>query len=226
MRPTPDGVRRGLCAGVGALSVLLCIPAFAQAPQGRVEVSGGFRGTTAIRFESVPATQTTRGGGTLSVFETRSELAASPGAVVRVGVRATSAWWIESSLAIGATRLATRVTQDRDVAAVTIREALSQYTVEGRVVRRLAHGGRRLTPFLGGGGGYIRLLHDDRMLAEDGWSAHGGGGFDYQFSTSALRSARPGLRVDVRGQLLPGDVALDGRSHVVPVFEATLFVRF
>jgi hypothetical protein len=220
VRLTPDGVRIGPCAAVGALSVLLCIPAFAQAPPGRVEVSGGFRGMAPVRFEPVPATQTTLGGGTLSVFETRSELAASPGAVVRIGVRATSAWWIESSFALSSTRLVTRVTQDRDVAPVTICEALSQYTVEGRVVRRLA-AARRLTPFLGGGGGYLQLLHDERMLAEGGWSAHGGGGFDYQLST-----ARSGLRVDVRGQLLPRDVAVDGGSHVIPVFEATLFVRF
>lgn len=226
MQPTAGGVRLGLCATVSALSLLLCPPAFAQAPTARVEVSGGFRGAAPIRFEPVPATQTTLGGGTLSVFETRSELAASPGAVVRVGVRATSAWWLESSFAVSATRLATRVTRDRDVAPVTIRETISQYTIEGRVVRRLPGGGRRLTPFICGGGGYVRLLHDDRTLAEDSWSAHGGGGFDYQFSTSALRSARPGLRVDGRGQLLPRRAALDDRSHVVPVFEATFFVRF
>jgi hypothetical protein len=194
----------------------------------RVEVSGGFRGVTPIRFEPVRATQTTLGGGTLAVFETRSELASSPGAVVRVGVRVRSAWWLESSFAVGATRLVTHVTQDRDAAPTTIRGAISQYVVEGRVVRRLA-GGREqqhLTPFIGVGGGLVRLLYDGRTFADSGWSAHAGGGFDYLFSTSASRSVPMGLRVDLRGQLLSRDVALDDRSHVAPVFEATLFVRF
>jgi hypothetical protein len=226
VRSARHGVGPGPCAAVSLLSVMLCAPAFAQAPAGRVEVSGGFRGVAPIRFDAVPATQTTLGGGALTVFETRSELKASPGAVVRIGFRTSSAWWIESSFAVSTPRLVTRVTQDRDVAPATIREAISQYAIEGRVVRRLVGGGRRLTPFFGGGGGYIRNLHDERTLAESGWSAHGGAGFDYVLSTSASRAPRTGLRVDLRGLLLPRDVTLDRQSHVVPVLEATVFVRF
>ena len=216
--------------GVVLLALLVPSAAFAQGPthSGRVEVSGGFRGVAPVRFDPAAATETTFGGGTLTVFETRSQLEASPGAVVRVGVRLSSSWWLESALAVSGGGLVTRVIRDRDTAATTIREPLSQYVLEGAVLRRIERGRtRRLAPFLTAGGGFIRQLHDGRTFAESGWSAHAGGGLHYLFSSPSASSPRPtGLRLDARGALLPSDVALDGRNHVAAVFEAALFVRF
>jgi hypothetical protein len=213
-----------LIPAVGIILALIPTPAFAQP---RVEVSGGFRGVAPVRFDAAAATETTFGGGALTVFETRSRLGASAGAVVRVGVRLSSSWWLESGLAVGGIELETQVIRDRDTAATTIRESLTQYAVEGTVLRRI-EGGRtgRVEPFLAAGGGFIRQLHDGRTFAEGGWSAHAGGGLHVLFARPPASSRSTGVRLDVRGMLLPSDVALDGRNHVAAVVEAALFVRF
>jgi hypothetical protein len=206
---------------------LIPTPASAQPQQARVEVSGGFRGVAPVRFDPAAATETTFGGGVLTVFETRSRLGTSAGGVARVGVRLGSSWWLESGLAVSGTGLETHVIRDRDTGATTLRESLTQYVVEGAVLRRIERGRTgRVEPFLAGGGGFIRQLHDGRTFAESGWSAHVGGGLHYLFSRSPTSSRPTGLRFDVRGMLLPSSVALDGRNHVAAVVEAALFIRF
>jgi hypothetical protein len=217
------------CAVLGALVVVLLSPVEAAAQSrgvARVEAAAGFRGVAPVHFEPVGAAETTFGGGTRDIFETRSVLATSPGIVVRISARVTSAWWVEASFIRSTTELETRVTGDRDAPNTTVRESINQYGAEVGLALRLGRTSRRFLPFVDAGAGFIRQLHDGHTLARDGWTTFAGGGVEYLLTASTSGTKAVGLRVDSRAVLMHRDIALDGRLHATPLVEATVFVRF
>lgn len=211
-------------------AAIFAMPALAvgQTPQApRTEVSGGLRAVAPVPFTAVDARETTVGGGTLTVFETRSTLGTAAGAHVRVGVRVTPAWWVESAIGIDSTTLSTEVTRDRDTGAITVTEPITQYLFEVGAMRRLGRSRpRRVEPFLGAGAGYLRQLHDGQTLVQSGWSGYAGGGLSYRLSGTAVSRNAVGLRFDIRAVLLGESITLDRQLHLAPSFGASVFVRF
>ncbi len=223
-------VRRRWAATVIMAVMLVARPAVAQSLRdGRLELSAGGVWVSALTFPDVNATQTAPGGVRRIVFRTRSELEASPGLVARVGVRVMSRVTAESTLSMNSTRLATRISDDVELAPdTTATEPVRQFLMEGGLLVRVVRSPRRtFTPFVAVGGGYLRQLNQGQTLVSTGRSYYAGGGAHYVLGGRGGRRVRSaGVRIDARAAFLERGVALDSAWHVVPVVGVAFFVRY
>lgn len=220
--------RSTFIAACACASLLLAHPAGAQpAPAGTIEVAGGLRWIGPVGFGRSDAAETTLGGGTRPLFSAESTLDASAGAAGLVSVRVSRAFRVEGSVAYSPTAISVRLTGDPEVAtATTVSAPVSQFLVEGGIVREFRRRGR-LSPFITGGAGYLRQLNDGRTLIETGTSFYAGGGLYYvRESARPRRLKATGVRVDARAEFLRGGVAPDQSTRVVPAVTAVFFARF
>lgn len=195
----------------------------------RVEVSGGFRWIGSLDLASVPANETTLGGGSRALFDSTTTLDQSYGGTVSVGVRLSQLIRVEGAFVFSPTQLSTRITDDTEgVPDTTITSPVTQILVEGGV---LAQPGRWRTrhvwPFATAGLGYLRQLNDGRTLVETGGSYYVGGGL-YYVRTSARpgRVKATGVRADLRALVFHDGVASDSDWRPAPAITATFFIRF
>jgi hypothetical protein len=204
---------------------------FAQtaADVSRVEISAGVRWIGSLDLASVPANETTLGGGQRALFDSTTTLDRSFGGTVTVGVRLSQLIRVEGSAVYSPTQLITRVTDDTEGAPDTaISAPVTQILVEGGVVAtpppwRTRH----VSPFVTAGIGYLRQLNDGRTLVETGGSYYVGGGLYYvRTSTRPGRVKATGLRADVRALGLHHGVAPDSDWRAAPAITATFFMRF
>lgn len=138
--------------------------------------------------------------GTTALFSTSTSLGAATTVEGRVGVRLTRAWVVEAGLSYGRPELRVDISGDVEAAGpVTAVSSLSQYIVDGALQYRWP--GRRVTPFVMGGGGYLRQLDEPRTTADTGAVFYGGGG------------VRVALAPGSRGLL--GSLALRGDARLV-----------
>jgi outer membrane protein with beta-barrel domain len=201
-------------------------PAAAQTP-GRLEIGGGARWIGSVGFGEVAAAETMFGGGARDLFESSTSLDRSTGAEVRIGVRLTSLLQAEGTVALNRIDLMTRVTGDVEgVADATAAERVTQYAFEGGALMPLARRGR-LTPFAGGGAGYVRQVHEARALVDTGHSYYLGGGVKYLLTSGGAGKVKAtGLRGDVRAVFTSTDLAPDDKLRAMPSVSGSLFVRF
>ena len=195
----------------------------------RVEVSGGFRWIGSLDLASVPANETTLGGGSRALFDSATTLDQSFGGTVTVGVRVSQLIRIEGAVVYSPTQLSTRITDDTEgVPDTTITAPVSQILVEGGVLALPPRWRtRHVSPFAEAGLGYLRQLNDGRTLVETGGSYYVGGGL-YYVRTSARpgRVKATGVRGDVRALVLHNGVAEDSDWRPTAAITATFFVRF
>jgi hypothetical protein len=85
----------------------------------------------------------------------------------------------------------------------------------------------RLSPFVRGGAGYLRQVHEERTLVETGQYYDVGGGVKWLAvaRTSGLVNA-VGARVDVRAMVRRKGIAFDDGGHTSPAVGVSAFVRF
>jgi hypothetical protein len=123
-------------------------------------------------------------------------------------------------------RLLYRLSGDAEEAqTVTAEETLSRYVFTGSVVYHLRRAiGRRFIPFVMGGAGYIRELHQGNELIETGTEFHALGGIKYWFGTTGRRF---GLRGQAGVSMTDGgfDFREDG-SRTLPIASASLVYLF
>ena len=120
----------------------------------------------------------------------------------------------------GASDLNVTLNSDAEGAAsVTASERIRQFTLEGAAVMELTpwRFGARGMPFLSGGAGYVRALHEDRVLVDTGALWFAGGGVDLLFGST-------GLRFDARALFQRGVINDD--VHATPALGASVFMRF
>jgi hypothetical protein len=208
--------------------VLSAVPASAQPGNGRIEIGGGVRWVGGIPFDRVSATETTPGGGRLTLFNSDTKLDAMPGVEARAGVRLTSIFEAETAFSYGSTNLDARITSDVEgIPDVTVRIPIRQYTIEGGIIAQLARWrAGRFAPFASAGAAYLRQLYDGRTIVESGRSYYAGGGVRYSLTSGGGRVKVSGIRADVRATFPNGGVALDKEMHVVPSLSASVFVGF
>ena len=197
--------------------------------RGRIEVSGGVRWIGEMGLGAAAANESTPGGGTRPLFNSVTTLDGSVGGAAALGVRLSRLLRAELAFAYSPTHISSRVTSDAEgVADVTVREPVTQLTVEGGV---LAQPGRwrtrRLQPFLTAGIGYLRQLNDGRTLVQSGQSYYVGGGLYYvRASARPGRLKSTGVRVDLRALILHGGVLPDQSAGAAPAIAAAVFARF
>jgi hypothetical protein len=138
-------------------------------------------------------------------------------------------WAIEGGVTISHPVLRADVRDDVEGApAITIVETLDQYVFEGGVafaIDELRVG--RLRPFITGGAGYLRQLHEGQTVVEHGQLFQAGGGVKYPVVSRAsglIRSA--GVRGDARVYLLRGGVQVEDRPRPHAAISGSVFIGF
>ena len=194
---------------------------------GRLEISGGAAWLGAHTFGSASATETTPSGGGFTLFNTSSELGSAAALDARVGVRIAGTLVVEADATYARPELRVSIANDVESApSITSVERLQQYMIGGGATWYVPGRGR-IAPFVTGGGGYLRQLHDRALLVETGSYYQVGGGVLYLLSSHAdKRLKATGIRVDVRAVILNGGVAFDGGRHSAPAVAGSFLARF
>jgi hypothetical protein len=197
---------------------------------GWLELSFGTLWIGQLALGENDANQTTPTGGALKLFSTSTELASVAGLDARVAVRLLRSLDAEVEAAYGRPELNISISSDfENAAALTAREELQQFTMGAGAVWYLPFhmGTSRLSPFVLGGAGYLRQVHEERTLVETDQYYDVGGGVKWLAvaRTSGLVNSF-GVRVDVRAMVRRKGVAFDDGGHTSPAIGASAFVRF
>ena len=216
-----------LSVGYGRTAAAQPSPAFGP---GRIEVALGAVWIGQLALGSNDANETTPTGGNLRIFTTSTDLSSVAGLEARVAVRLLQSLEAEVEGSYGTPRLNVTISSDIENAPrVTATESVQQYTVGAGVVWYvpLHLASSRLAPFVSGGGGHLRQVHEAQTVVDTGQYYHVGGGLKW------LLFARPrgpvnavGLRVDARAVVRVKGVAFDDGGHASPAVGASAFIRF
>jgi len=225
----------GVLRCLGAL-VLACWGAGAvyaqEAPELRVHrlvLDGGvmWSGSYAIGDRSAQLRGNAAGASPspFTLFSTSSEVGPTASAVVRVGFTLTPRLVIEGGGAFGRPRVRAAIAQDAEAGQQQLEgEQLQQYLIDAALVWHLPmRWGTRLRPFIIGGGGYLRQLHEERTLVETGQLYYGGVGARYWFHGGSGTTRGVGMRGEVRANLRREGIDFEDKTRVFPTVAVHLF---
>jgi hypothetical protein len=228
---------------IGAALMLGTAPAEAQARRtptpptrparptphaGSWEFSGGFLwqggfdlGDRDAELTRNPAT----GTGPYDLFAAGSTLGSGPGVQGRITGYVSRNLAIEGGARITRPNLKIALSGDVESAPnVTATETLTQYVFDGSVVWHFApfHKGRAV-PYVAGGAGYIRDLHEGNALIETGAEYHAMAGVKWWFSSQPRRL---GIRAEGGVSVRDGGFDFGEGQRTVPVASASLVYIF
>lgn len=219
----------GVASSALMMAVLAAVPAAAQSAAatrgGRLELSGGGVMVGGYGFgESAAELTPNSGSSAFELFTTESEVRRAFGVVARIGFAVTPALVVEGGLRFTRPVYEVRVSGDAESAPeTTIEETLSHYVFDGSLVWNFGRAGGRVVPFVLGGAGYLRELHEGDALVEEGLEYHAGGGVKWWFGQGRRRV---GARGDVGISIRDGGFDLTDGQRVVPVVSGSLIYTF
>jgi hypothetical protein len=192
-----------------------------------VELGGSFLWLGASSTVSTKATLTTPGGSPLTLFETSNRIDMGLGVEAHIALPLATRLVAEAGGSWIRADLSSRVSGDFEGApAMTVTQPISEVTVEGAGVWRLAGTGR-LQPFARGSAGWMRQVTADRVLLRDGLIASAGGGIKYWLAErSRGRIHRFGLRVDARLVIRSRSLLLGDRRTISPALAGGVALAF
>jgi hypothetical protein len=222
------------CSTVVAIALVFCVghsrAAAAQALPGRLEVSLGGLWFGQLALGSNDANETTPTGGNLKIFTTSTDLASVTAVEARVSVRLLQSLEAEVEASYGRPQLKVTISSDIENAPeVTAAESLQQFTIGVGMVWYVPFhkASSRLAPFVFGGAGQLRQVHEERTVLETGQYYQVGGGVKWLLFTRPRGLVDAGgLRVDARAVVRTKGVAFDEGAHLSPALGASAFLRF
>lgn len=163
-------------------------------------------------------------GSPVTLFDSDVAIRSGPGAEVRLGWRVLRGVYAEATGGLGVNAIEARVHDDIEEApAITATSTLTQITIEGGALvelltLRLPAG--NFVSFVDGGGGYLRQVHEERLLIETGQTFYVGGGVKWH--SAAMKPSGLMQRLVVRGDARfvtrTGGVDIaDERRHYITV---------
>jgi hypothetical protein len=186
-------------AGVGQAEAQVYIRGGNAPAKGSVEVGGGIMWSPGFETGSMTA-ELTRSGQQAEpfvLFTSDGEVNGFPGVHARIGFFVSHAVSVEGGFRLAKPELSYLLTADAESAPdETATETLSHYVFDGSVLfhfTQATFGGGRGVPFVSGGAGYVRELHEENELVETGNEIHVTGGIKYWFGAG---KSRLGLRVE------------------------------
>ena len=219
---------------LAALALGLLVPTIAHAQPypgntgtsaGSFEIGGGVVWNGGYDAGSRAATESpnsSTGGAPITLFTTDSKVAPVAGVEGRAGIYLGSRVSAEAAFQYSRPVLRTTIGSDfEDAASTEATETLSSYLVTGSLVYHFGSG--RVVPFLRGGGGYLRQLHEDNAELLTGYEFHGGGGVKFWFGTGG---GRFGVRVDAGVSSRSKSVAFEQKRRILPVAGAGVVYLF
>jgi hypothetical protein len=200
-------------------------PGAAAGPRpGRLELSGGgvFVGGYGLGESKAELTPNS-GSSEFEEFTTHNRVRPAFGVQARIGFVVTPAIVVEGGIRLTRPVFEVRVSGDVENAAdITIEETLSQYLFDGSLVWQFSHGGRAV-PFVYGGAGYLRELHEEDALVEEGVEYHAGAGLKWWFGQGGRRF---GVRGEAGISIRDGGFDFKDGQRVVPVVGGSLIYSF
>jgi opacity protein-like surface antigen len=218
---SPRGVAALLMA---AMAAFVSSTAYAQSPRDRVEVSGGGVFVGGFDVGDRTAQLTSNGGGTFDQFSTSGRIDSIVGLQARLGVYLTRVFAIEGGVRWTQPVYAVRISGDAEGAPdTTAEETLNQYLFDGSAVLHFGdRTGNRVVPFVYGGAGYLRELHEGDALVEEGTEFHAGGGVKIWMGASR----RLGVRMEAGLSVRDGGFDFEEKRRTVPVAGGFVFWVF
>lgn len=218
--------RAGRLAGAAAVVIVNAAHASAQAPaSGSWEFSGGaaFVGGFDAGSRAAELTPNAGSSGRVSLFDTESRVRPSAGLRARIGIFMTRAFAVEGGLRFTRPIYEVSVTDDfEDAEDLTVEETLDQYLFDLSAVWHFRRsGGGRAMPFVYGGAGYLRELHEGEALVEEGLELHAGGGVKW-----FAGSGRWGFRADAGISIKDGGFDPEEKRRTVPEASGSLIWVF
>jgi len=203
--------------------------ASAQSAEPRFSVSAGVRWTGGSKIGERDADETTASGGAYRLFASDTRLGGTTGFEASLGARLARLIHAEVLVSYGQVDLLSHISSDVEgIPDADASESIGQLSVEGSAIFDLAAWQlpRRTMPYLAAGGGYLRHLHEGRMLVENGTVYHAGGGILIPLTSRAAGSARTALRFDAKAVIRKGGAIPDDTSHISPSVAASLVWKF
>jgi hypothetical protein len=215
-------------AAVAWIALATARPARAD---GRFEIGGGFGWASG---HSLGSRETTITGGQVPaglpvvIFASDVSMEGGPRGEIALGWHLTRGLVLEAMGTLSGAQLASRVRGDIEGApALTVRSSLLQVTAEGGARLELPWSHGRLTPFVSGSGGYLRHVHERRLLVETGTIFSFGGGIVVAPPTPARGVlGRVGYRADVRGIARSGGADIEDTVRIGVAVSGGAFFRF
>ena len=196
----------------------------ARPDAGTIELGGGvvwLQGYDAGGSSAFETRNTTGGPGPLTLFEIDSEVLSATGVGAQIGVYFGRRVSAEAVFQYSRPILRLRPTSDFENAdPVNIDGRVTTYVVGGSVLYHLGDG--RVVPFVSGGGGYLRQLHEGNAVLVTGSEIHAGGGVKIWFGAAH----RIGFRFDAQVSSRDKAVAFEEKRRIIPMVGAGLAVRF
>jgi hypothetical protein len=225
---------------LGRLACLLavaCVPSAAAAQvyigpaaphRGSIEVGGGVTFVPGFDMGSRTADLTTSSPTTrYDLFTTDSSVGDFTGLQARVGYYFSRAISLEAFVRYAQPELSVALSGDAESAAdVTATETASHYVFGGSLnfdFRGASFAGDRGVPFVSGGAGYLRELHEGNMLVETGVEYHATAGLKYWLGSGAHRF---GLRFEAGLSAREGGLDNEDTRRVQPMAAAGLSYLF
>lgn len=171
-------------------------PPSGPTPQaGSWEISGGvgIAGGYDLGSSSADLTRntTTGGQGPFALFAADSQVGQPTSVQARLGYYLSPRLQVEGGFRFGRPVHSIEISGDAESApSVEIDQTLDQYVVDASMLWHFPRRGPRpssLLPFVFGGGGYLRELHEGQQLVETGATYHAGAGFKYWFGNARRR---------------------------------------
>jgi hypothetical protein len=187
---------------------------------GRMELAAGAGWATgfAVGRSAAELIRNQAPAGTFTLFRTTSEVRPTRTVEAYLGVNLTPAIALEGHVSRGRPELRTTVSDDEEQAAgATVAETLTRYELDAGVVwhiTRAAFGGGRGMPYLGTGAGYLRELHEGRVVSENGLLYHAAVGVKYRIidrPAGLLKGV--GVRGEYRLKVRDGGIDLEDRRR-------------
>jgi hypothetical protein len=235
IRPAMRKSRALTCAArAGAAAALLLAAARLDAQTGAGHVEAGFQvmwtaedrlGSGSAVLESNPTTDTRP----FTLFSTDVRARRSVGLGATLGYRVARWLTLEGAGRMRRPDVVVSITGDAEGAPdrTFVGERLTEYAIElSGVVELPLEPGARLRPFVLGGGGYRRELHEGNAALETGSSLHGGGGAKVTLVERRGRVKAVGVRGDVRATRRRGGFHLDRATATVLSAGAGVFFVF
>lgn len=171
------------------------------------------------------ASETPNGSGgaaPLTLFTATSRVRPSLGGDARVAVYLSARTAVEGTLQYSRPILEVRLANDFENAApVTAEGQVTSYIAGASLLYHFGTG--RLVPFVSGGGGYVRQLHEDNADLVTGSEIHAGGGLKYWFGA---RRRRFGLRLDAQASARTRSAEFEQKRRILPAVAGGLTYLF